>query len=81
LILAPVAPTVAPKFGSFRSSLEMYLSDIYTISINLAGIPAISVPVAKNSDGLPIGLQLIANKFEEQKLFDGALNLEKVVNM
>ena len=79
LILAPVAPTVAPKFGSFRSSLEMYLSDIYTISINLAGIPAISVPVAKNSDGLPIGLQLIANKFEEQKLFDGALNLEKII--
>ncbi len=80
LILSPVAPTTAPKFGSFKSSLEMYLSDIYTISVNLAGLPAISLPVAKDKDGMPIGLQLIGKAFDEQTLFDGAMSLEKSVN-
>jgi aspartyl-tRNA(Asn)/glutamyl-tRNA(Gln) amidotransferase subunit A len=80
LILSPVSPMTAPKQGSFKSSLEMYLSDIYTISVNLAGLPAISIPVAKDSSGMPIGLQLIANAFDEQTLFDGALSLEKSVN-
>ncbi|MCI0500801.1 MAG: Asp-tRNA(Asn)/Glu-tRNA(Gln) amidotransferase subunit GatA [Epsilonproteobacteria bacterium] len=80
LILAPVAPTTAPKFGAFASSLEMYLSDIYTISVNLAGLPAISIPVAKDSDAMPIGLQLIGKAFDEQTVFDGAMSLEKSVN-
>jgi aspartyl-tRNA(Asn)/glutamyl-tRNA(Gln) amidotransferase subunit A len=79
LILAPVAPTTAPKLGSFKTPLEMYLSDIYTISVNLAGLPAISVPVAKDSNGMPIGLQLIAPAFDEQTLFNGAMSLEEVV--
>jgi aspartyl-tRNA(Asn)/glutamyl-tRNA(Gln) amidotransferase subunit A len=77
LILSPVAPTTAPKFGSFKTSLEMYLSDIYTISVNLAGLPAISLPVDKDKDGMPIGLQLIGRAYDEQTLFDGALSLEK----
>jgi aspartyl-tRNA(Asn)/glutamyl-tRNA(Gln) amidotransferase subunit A len=80
LILSPVAPTTAPKFGSFKTSLEMYLSDIYTISVNLAGLPAISLPVDKDEDGMPVGLQFIANAYEEQTLFDGALSLEKAIN-
>ncbi len=80
LILSPVAPTTAPKFGSFKTSLEMYLSDIYTISVNLAGLPAISLPITKDEEGMPIGLQLIANAYDEQTLFDGALSLEKAVN-
>lgn len=80
LILSPVAPTTAPKFGSFKSSLEMYLSDIYTISVNLAGLPAISLPVASDNDGMPIGLQLIAKAYDEQTLFDGAMSLESSVN-
>ena len=80
LILSPVAPTTAPKFGSFKTSLEMYLSDIYTISINLAGLPAISLPVDKDEDGMPVGLQLIAKAYDEQTLFDGALSLEKAIN-
>ena len=80
LILSPVAPTTAPKFGTFKSSLEMYLSDIYTISVNLAGIPAISLPVAKDSQGMPIGLQLISKAYDEQTLFDGAISLENIVN-
>jgi len=77
LILNPVAPTTAPKFGAFASSLEMYLSDIYTISVNLAGLPAISLPVDKDSEGMPIGLQLIGKAYEEQILFNGALSLEE----
>jgi aspartyl-tRNA(Asn)/glutamyl-tRNA(Gln) amidotransferase subunit A len=80
LILSPVAPTVANKFGELSSPIEMYLSDIYTISVNLAGLPAISVPVAKTQSGMPIGLQLIAKAYDEQTLFDGALSLEKQVN-
>ncbi len=79
LILSPVAPTTAPKFGSFKSSLEMYLSDIYTISVNLAGLPAISLPIANDKDGMPIGLQLIGNSYDEQTMFDGALSLEQSV--
>ncbi|QOG13320.1 Asp-tRNA(Asn)/Glu-tRNA(Gln) amidotransferase subunit GatA [Arcobacter sp. FWKO B] len=80
LILSPVAPTTAPKFGAFSTPLEMYLSDIYTISVNLAGLPAISLPVGKDSEGMPIGLQLIGKAFDEQTLFDGALSLEQSVN-
>jgi len=80
LILSPVAPSVAPKIGSSEDPLEMYKSDMYTIAINLAGLPAISIPVAKNADGMPIGLQLIAKAFDEKRLFDGALSMEKAVN-
>ncbi len=80
LILSPVAPTVAPKIGSTHDPLEMYKSDMYTIGVNLAGLPAISLPVAKNSEGMPIGLQLIGKAFNEQAVFDGALSLERAVN-
>ena len=80
LILSPVAPTVAPKFGELKNPMDMYLSDIYTISVNLAGLPAISLPIMKNADGMPVGLQLIAKAYDEQTLFDGALSLEKSIN-
>jgi len=80
LILSPVAPSVAPKIGSIHDPLEMYKSDMYTIAINLAGLPAISLPVAKDDEGLPIGLQLIAKAFNEKTLFDGAASMEKAVN-
>ncbi|MDO8453751.1 MAG: Asp-tRNA(Asn)/Glu-tRNA(Gln) amidotransferase subunit GatA [Sulfurimonas sp.] len=80
LILSPVAPSVANKFGEFSNPMEMYLSDIYTISVNLAGLPAIALPISKNSEGMPIGLQLIAKAYDEQTLFDGALSLEKQIN-
>ena len=79
LILSPVAPSVAPKFGALANPMDMYLSDIYTISVNLAGLPALSLPISKNSEGLPVGLQLIAAAYDEQTLFDGALSLEKEV--
>jgi len=79
LILSPVAPSVAPKFGELANPMDMYLSDIYTISVNLAGLPALSLPITKNSDGMPVGLQLIAKAYDEQTLFDGALSLEREV--
>ena len=79
LILSPVAPTTAWKSGEKEDALEMYLSDMYTISVNLAGLPAISLPVSTGSNGLPVGLQLIANAYEEQTLFDGALSLENAL--
>jgi len=80
LILSPVAPTVANKFGELEDPLQMYLSDMYTISVNLAGLPAISLPIEKNSEGMPVGLQLIADAYDEQTLFNGALSLEEVLS-
>jgi aspartyl-tRNA(Asn)/glutamyl-tRNA(Gln) amidotransferase subunit A len=79
LVLSPVAPTTAYEFGSKRSGLEMYLDDIFTISVNLAGLPAISVPIAKGANNMPIGVQLIAKQFNEQNLFDCASCVEKLV--
>ena len=69
IILTPTSPSPAFKLGEKTSDpLEMYLMDIYTTSTNLAGIPGISVPAAKSSEGLPIGLQLLANQFNEPDL-------------
>jgi len=76
LILTPVAPKTAYEFGALSDPLEMYLSDIYTISVNLAGLPAISLPVDTAPNGMPVGLQLIAAPYAEQTLFNGALSLE-----
>jgi aspartyl-tRNA(Asn)/glutamyl-tRNA(Gln) amidotransferase subunit A len=80
LILSPIAPDVAPKIGSFQDPLEMYKSDMFTISVNLAGLPAISIPVDRDENGMPIGLQLIGNLFQEQRVFDGAMSLERAIN-
>ncbi len=78
LILGPVAPTTAPRLGeSLSDPLKMYLGDIYTISVNLAGLPGISVPCGKDAKGLPIGLQLIADSFQEKKLIQAAYTYEK----
>ena len=79
LILGPVAPTTAPKLGeSLSDPLKMYLGDIYTISVNLAGLPGISVPCGVDSKGLPIGMQLLADSFEEKKLIQAAYTYEKI---
>ncbi len=78
IILSPVAPTTAPKLGqSLSDPLKMYLSDIYTVSVNLASLPSISVPCGKASNGLPIGIQFIGNCFNENKIITAAINLEK----
>jgi aspartyl-tRNA(Asn)/glutamyl-tRNA(Gln) amidotransferase subunit A len=76
LILTPVAPSTAYEFGALSDPLEMYLSDIYTISVNLAGLPALSLPVDRSENGMPVGLQLVAAAYQEQTLFNGALSLE-----
>ncbi|HCL27004.1 MAG TPA: Asp-tRNA(Asn)/Glu-tRNA(Gln) amidotransferase GatCAB subunit A [Candidatus Latescibacteria bacterium] len=78
LLLSPVAPTTAFRLGAqVDDPLTMYLNDIYTVSVNLAGIPGISVPVAEAADGLPIGAQLLARPFEEEVLLRGARVLEQ----
>lgn len=69
IILAPAAPTTAPLLGSsLQDPIKMYLSDIYTISANLAGIPGLSIPCGKDNKGLPIGMQLLGGCFKEKTL-------------
>lgn len=78
VILGPVAPTTAPKIGeSLSDPIQMYLGDIYTISINLAGLPGLSIPCGTDSKGLPIGMQLIGDCFEEKNLIRAAYTYEK----
>jgi aspartyl-tRNA(Asn)/glutamyl-tRNA(Gln) amidotransferase subunit A len=78
LIAAPVAPTPAFKIGEkIDDPLQMYLSDIYTVSVNLAGIPGISVPCGKSSTGLPIGLQLLAPALKETDLISAGFVVEQ----
>ena len=78
VILGPVAPTTAPKLGSsLADPIKMYLGDIYTISINLAGLPSISVPCGTDSKGLPIGMQLIGDCFKEKTLIRAAYTYEQ----
>ena len=78
MILGPAAPTTAPKLGeSLSDPIKMYLGDIYTISVNLAGLPGISVPCGVDSKGLPIGLQLIGDCFQEKKIIQAAYAYEQ----
>ena len=78
MILGPAAPTTAPKIGSSLSDpIKMYLGDIYTISVNLAGLPGISVPCGVDSKGLPIGVQLIGDCFQEKKILRAAYAFEQ----
>jgi aspartyl-tRNA(Asn)/glutamyl-tRNA(Gln) amidotransferase subunit A len=80
VILSPVTPTTAFEFGSKEDGLEMYLSDIYTISVNLAGLPALSLPIGKDSKNMPIGMQFVAKAYDEQTLFDVSLCTEELVD-
>ena len=78
VILGPVAPTTAPKIGeSLSDPIQMYLGDIYTISINLAGLPGLSIPCGRDNKGLPIGMQLIGDCFKEKNLIRAAYTYEK----
>ncbi|EKG5520822.1 TPA: Asp-tRNA(Asn)/Glu-tRNA(Gln) amidotransferase subunit GatA [Campylobacter coli] len=79
LIFMPVTPTTAFKFDTQKSPMQTYLEDVYTISVNLAGLGGISVPVGKDKEGLNISAQLICKAFDEQTLLDGALSLEKII--
>ncbi|EAJ0300695.1 Asp-tRNA(Asn)/Glu-tRNA(Gln) amidotransferase subunit GatA [Campylobacter coli] len=79
LIFMPVAPTTAFKFDTQKSPMQTYLEDVYTISVNLAGLGGISVPVSEDKEGLNISAQLICKAYDEQTLLDGALSLEKII--
>lgn len=77
IILAPAAPTTAPRIGeSLSNPLKMYLGDIYTVSANLAGLPGISVPVGLDAKGLPIGMQMLGDCFKEKTLIQAAYTYE-----
>lgn len=78
VIIAPAAPTTAPKLGdSLSDPIKMYLGDIYTISVNLAGLPGITVPCGKDSKGLPIGMQIIGDCFKENNIIRAAYSFEQ----
>ncbi|MDR1320067.1 MAG: Asp-tRNA(Asn)/Glu-tRNA(Gln) amidotransferase subunit GatA [Gracilibacteraceae bacterium] len=78
VILSPTAPTAAYRFGEMSDPLSMYMGDIYTIPVNLAGLPAISLP-AGLTDGMPVGVQFIGRHFEEALLYQAAFALEQSV--
>ncbi len=81
VILGPAAPTTAPKLGeSLSDPIKMYLGDIYTISVNLAGLPGITVPAGEDNKGLPIGLQLIGDCFKEKNIIRAAYSFEQTRN-
>jgi aspartyl-tRNA(Asn)/glutamyl-tRNA(Gln) amidotransferase subunit A len=78
IILGPTAPETAPRLGeSLSDPLKMYLSDIYTVSVNLAGLPAVSLPCGRDKKGLPIGLQLIGRHFGEKDIIRAAFSYEQ----
>ena len=78
VLLTPTSPTVAFEMGTRSNNpLEMYLADICTVSVNIAGLPGISIPCGVNSENMPIGMQLIGNKFEEEKILNAAYAFEK----
>ncbi|MDO5425329.1 MAG: Asp-tRNA(Asn)/Glu-tRNA(Gln) amidotransferase subunit GatA [Eubacteriales bacterium] len=78
VILGPAAPTTAPRLGeSLSDPLKMYLGDIYTISVNLAGLPGMTVPCGKDKAGLPIGMQLIGDCFKEKNIIRAGYAFEK----
>ncbi|MCX2683141.1 Asp-tRNA(Asn)/Glu-tRNA(Gln) amidotransferase subunit GatA [Campylobacter sp. MIT 21-1685] len=79
LIFMPVTPTTAFAFDTKKSPMQSYLEDIYTISVNLAGLGGISVPVGKDKEGLNISAQLICRAYDEQNLLNGALSLEYAI--
>ena len=81
VIIGPAAPTTAPKLGdSLSDPIKMYLGDIYTISVNLAGLPGISVPCGQDSNGLPIGMQIIGDYFKEKNIIRAAYTFEQAKN-
>jgi len=78
VIVGPTAPTTAFKLGEkVDNPLEMYLADICTVPVNIAGLPAMSVPVGKDSKNLPIGMQIIGKAFDESTILKVAYNIEQ----
>ncbi|MCD8383948.1 MAG: Asp-tRNA(Asn)/Glu-tRNA(Gln) amidotransferase subunit GatA [Clostridiales bacterium] len=81
LLLMPVAPTTAPRLGeSLSNPLQMYLSDIYTVSVNLAGLPGISIPCGLDGNGMPVGAQLVGPVLGEQRVLNAAYAFQQSTN-
>ena len=81
VIVTPVSPTTAFKLGERSTNpMEMYLADICTVSVNIAGLPGISVPCGVDSQGLPIGMQIIGNKFSEETIIKAAYAFEQKID-
>ena len=80
VILTPTSPTTAFPIGDkamMENPLNMYLNDVFTVSVNLAGLPAMSLPIGLASNGLPLGMQLISRAFDEETMFKAAFALEQ----
>ncbi len=78
ILLTPTSPTVAFEIGTRSTNpLEMYLADICTVSVNIAGLPGISIPCGVDSNGMPVGMQLIGNRFDEEKILNAAYTYEQ----
>ena len=83
MILTPTAPTAAFPIGDKsmqENPITMWLNDIFTVSVSLAGLPAMSLPIGLNSQGLPLGMQIVGKAFDEESVFKAASALEKDVN-
>ena len=81
IIVTPVSPTTAFKLGERSTNpMEMYLADICTVSVNIAGLPGMSVPCGVDSQGLPIGMQIIGSKFSEETIIKAAYAYEQATN-
>ena len=80
IIITPTSPVVAYDIGSKSNNpLEMYLADICTVPLNVAGLPGISIPVGVDSEGMPIGMQIIGNKFQEETILNAAYTIEQQI--
>ena len=83
VILSPTSPTTAFGLNEKKKAedpMEMYLSDVYTVPVNIAGLPAVSVPCGFDQQGLPVGMQLVANAYRENDLFRGAFAFEQATD-
>jgi aspartyl-tRNA(Asn)/glutamyl-tRNA(Gln) amidotransferase subunit A len=81
LLISPTTPTTAFEIGRKKKPLDMYHADIFTVPVNIAGIPAISIPCGFDSDNLPIGLQMMGPHFGEGKIIQAAYTLEKILDL
>jgi aspartyl-tRNA(Asn)/glutamyl-tRNA(Gln) amidotransferase subunit A len=82
ILLTPTCPTPAFKLGEkVADPLSMYLADVFTVGLNIAGVPGISVPAGVTASGLPVGLQIISDHFAEEKLFHAGFAFEKTMNL
>ena len=77
VVLTPATPSPAFAPGEITDPVQMYLNDIFTVTVNMAGLPGISVPAGRSVDGLPLGLQLVGKPFGEETLFQAAAAIEQ----